>query len=33
MLLLATAYLFWVLPYQIGDKPVEVEFEAPTDSP
>ena len=33
VLLLATVYLFWVLPYQVGDRPVEVEFEAPGVSP
>ena len=33
VLLVVTAYLFWVLPYQIGDRPIDVEFEAPGDSP
>ena len=23
---LGTVYLFWILPYQLGDKPVDVEF-------
>ena len=31
VLLLATAYLFWVLPSQQGDRPVDVEFEQPGD--
>ncbi|MCH8979480.1 MAG: hypothetical protein IH945_09615 [Armatimonadetes bacterium] len=33
VLLLVTAYLFWVLPYQVGDRPIDVEFEAPDASP
>lgn len=24
--LLGTIYIFWVLPYQLGDRPIEVEF-------
>jgi hypothetical protein len=28
VLLIAGAYLFWVLPAQLGDQPVRVEFEA-----
>lgn len=27
ILLLGSIYLFWILPYQLGDRPVEVEFE------
>jgi len=33
VLLLASAYLFWVLPYQVGERPVDIEFEAPDASP
>lgn len=38
ILLLASLYAFWVLPFQLGPRPVEVEFEripqaAPKDSP
>ena len=29
VLLLASIYLFWVLPYQRGSQPVKVEFEQP----
>ncbi|HRI43361.1 MAG TPA: hypothetical protein PLL78_05615 [Fimbriimonadaceae bacterium] len=28
VLLLVSLYLFWVLPHQLGDRPVKVEFEA-----
>lgn len=27
ILLLGSIYLFWIYPYQMGDRPVEVEFE------
>ncbi|HXH60151.1 MAG TPA: hypothetical protein VNI20_02205 [Fimbriimonadaceae bacterium] len=33
VLLLLSIYLFWVLPYQRGDRPVKVEFEQPGQSP
>ena len=29
LLLLATAYLFWGLPYQLGQRPVQVEYQRP----
>jgi hypothetical protein len=30
LLLLVSIYLFWVLPFQRGGRPVEVEFERPS---
>jgi len=33
ILLLASVYLFWVLPHQLGDRPVDVEFETPEKRP
>lgn len=27
--LLGTIYLFWVLPHQLGDRPIDVEFTNP----
>lgn len=31
ILLIASVYLFWVLPYQRGKQPVRVEFEQPQE--
>ncbi len=28
LLLIGSVYLFWVMPYQRGDRPVQVEFES-----
>jgi cell division septal protein FtsQ len=32
LVLLATVYLFWILPHQLGPRPVQVEFGEP-DAP
>jgi len=32
LLILASIYLFWVMPYQQGRQKVEVEFEQPAQS-
>ncbi len=33
VLLVASLYVFWVLPRQLPDKPVQVEFEPATSAP